>query len=414
MKEEWDKYEAMMAREAESRSALSGSAGSAGLSGYKGTPLDQVRAWFQRFILTIDDDDYDILALWAAHTHLVDVTYTSPRLILDSPVPGSGKTTVLEHLGHLCQTPLQAASLSSPALLTRLLDRGMRTVLIDEVDRTLNPKKEGVDELLAVINSGYKRGASRPVLVQVKDGWEPQEMSTYSPIAMAGNAPNLPDDTRSRCVRVLLFPDNEGVIEESDWEMLDEEADALGLRLATWAQGIRDDVAKIRPLLPEKCVGRAKERWAPFARIAAVCGGRWPATVRHLIERELAEIEADREDGVVGTPIHVQLVKDIYELWPSDHRFMSTEIIRVSLIANNPEMWGSASRFGKDLTVQRMGRMLARSFKINSSRPDTHGPRGYMRDDFRAIWRRFKVDGVPGKPDHLAEPAKPDHSAEIA
>src|SRR5690554_4814645 len=82
--------------------------------------LDEVRGWLSRYILTLDDVDLDLLTLWAAHTHLVTLTYTTPRLILDSPVPGSGKTTVLEHLSRLCHAPLQAASLSSPALLTRL------------------------------------------------------------------------------------------------------------------------------------------------------------------------------------------------------------------------------------------------------------------------------------------------------
>lgn len=81
-----------------------GSAGSDGLAGSleggtaTGHELDEVREWFARFVCTVDESDLDLLTLWAAHTHLVVETYTTPRLILDSPVPGSGKTTVLEHL----------------------------------------------------------------------------------------------------------------------------------------------------------------------------------------------------------------------------------------------------------------------------------------------------------------------------
>src|SRR3546814_15954853 len=83
----------------------------------------------------------------------------------------------------------------------------MRTILIDEVDRSLDPKKPGVEDLIAILNSGYKRGATRPVLVPSKGGeWDVSEMSTFSPVAMAGNAPHPPDDTRSRCIRVLLLP----------------------------------------------------------------------------------------------------------------------------------------------------------------------------------------------------------------
>src|SRR3954453_5706149 len=77
------------------------------------TVLDEVRAWLDRYICTVGENDLDLLALWAAHTHLVVEPYTSPRLVLDSPVPGSGKTTTLEHLERLCLTPIQMASLSS-------------------------------------------------------------------------------------------------------------------------------------------------------------------------------------------------------------------------------------------------------------------------------------------------------------
>src|SRR5690606_25804692 len=125
-----------------------------------GELLGEVRAWLARFVVTMSGDDLDLLALWAAHTHVCVETYTTPRLVLDSPVPGSGKTTVLEHLERLCMHPVQMASLSSPALLTRMLDAGLRTLLIDEADRSLSPDKPEVAELIAVLNSGYKRGGT--------------------------------------------------------------------------------------------------------------------------------------------------------------------------------------------------------------------------------------------------------------
>lgn len=68
--------------------------------------LDAVRCWLARFICTMTDYDLDLLALWAAHTYLRVETYTTPRLVLDSPVPGSGKTTTLEHLERLCLHPV--------------------------------------------------------------------------------------------------------------------------------------------------------------------------------------------------------------------------------------------------------------------------------------------------------------------
>jgi hypothetical protein len=61
------------------------------------------------------------------------------------------------------------ASISSAAMLARITANEVRTLLIDEADRALNPKRPGVDDLIAILNSGYKRGATRPVLVQSKN-----------------------------------------------------------------------------------------------------------------------------------------------------------------------------------------------------------------------------------------------------
>jgi hypothetical protein len=156
--------------------------------------LEKIRDWLATYISTMTESDLDLLTLWAAHTHLVVECYTTPRLQLDSPVPESGKTTCLEHLHRLCMRSVQMASLSSPALLTRMLEAEQRTILIDEADRSLNPDKEGIADLLAVLNSGYKRGGSRPVLVPAKGGqWEGREMPTFAAVAMAGNNPNLPE-----------------------------------------------------------------------------------------------------------------------------------------------------------------------------------------------------------------------------
>jgi hypothetical protein len=132
--------------------------------------LLKIRQWWGTYIATVTEADLDLLCLFAAHTHLAIETYTTPRLQIDSPIPESGKTTVLEHFQRLCYRPTLMSSVSSPALLTRMLDKELRTILIDEADRSLNPDKEGIADLLAVINSGYKRGATPP-RASAPEGW---------------------------------------------------------------------------------------------------------------------------------------------------------------------------------------------------------------------------------------------------
>jgi hypothetical protein len=379
-----------------------GSTGSVTSVGLLDGVLTEVRNWLSQYISVMDNLDLDLITLWIAHTHLAFETYSTPRLLIDSSMPGSGKTTLLEHLGRFSFQPVQAASLSSPALLTRMLHAGMRTILIDEVDRSLDPKKPGVEDLIAVLNSGYKRGATRPVLTPGKGGeWVVTEMTTFSPVAMAGNSPHLPDDTRSRCIRVLLMPDLEGRVESSDWEEMDFPAAELSERVALAAEEVRETVRTARPPIPAGCIGRIKERWYPLKRVATAAGGKWPDIADTLILRDIAEAEMDKEDGLNNLPPAVKLLKDIHDIWPTEQAFMPSTELASLLIAYQPSMWGVESTFGKDLTVQRLGRMLVTAFKIHSTRQGD-SRRGYHRKTFDVAFRRMGItlrpqtDGIDG------------------
>jgi hypothetical protein len=360
--------------------------------------LNVLRAWFATFIRTAHDRDLDLLTLWCAHTHLARQTYTTPRLLIDSAAPGSGKSTVLAHLDHLCFNPVNAASLSSSALLARLLENEPRTVLIDEVDRTLNPKNENINDLLAILNSGYKRGATRPVLEpKPGGGWVTVEMSTFGPVAMAGNSPNLPPDTRSRCITVLLLPDTEGDAADSDWLDIEDDADALAVALAAWAATVRDQVAADRPDVSqheetEGLRGRDKERWMPLYKIARAAGGRWPEAARQLIAADKEDQAADKEAGLLTAPRHVELLQDIYAIWPAQAQFWPTAELVTRLHTAYAYKWGFSAPQG-ELTEQMMGRLLARKFNIRSTRRQINGSRarGYDRAAFSAAWRAFSL-----------------------
>jgi hypothetical protein len=355
--------------------------------------LDEVRDWYGRFIAA-DAEDLDILALWTVHTHLAAECYTTPRLQLDSSMPGSGKTTVCEHLSRLACNATHFASLSSTALLVRILQDGISTLLIDEVDRTLDADKTGVKDLIAVINSGYKIGATRPVLVPAQGGqWRVEKMPTFAPVVLSGNSPHLPDDTRSRCIRILLMPDINDVAEDSDWEEIETDAKALQHRIAVWADSVREAVTTVRVELQPDCTGRAREKWRPLKRIAVVAGGDWPDKCDNLIGRGLAEDEADREDGLQSLPPAVVVMRDLRQVWPNDspETFLGTKELVNRLVNHNRESWSEFSTYGKRLTETRLGRMITQVAKVHSQRDDRRGPRGYYRVDLERAWKRLGI-----------------------
>lgn len=368
--------------------------------------LEQVRSWLGRFIRVVNDADLDLLTLWAAHTHVVVETYTSPRLQIDSPMPGSGKTTCLEHLHRLCQRPVMMATVSSPALLTRMLDAGMRTILIDEADRSLNPEKDGVADLLAVINSGYKRGATRPVLVPAQGGqWVAKEMPTFAPVVIAGNNPALPDDTRSRIIRVLLLPDLDGTADESDWELIEDDANQLGMLLGAWADQIREPITACRPVLPDRITGRFREKWSPLRRVAEQAGGRWPAVVDGLAVADREQHDQDKEDGLITEKPAVALLRHIAEQWPKGDGFWPTRDLVATLAQWHPEAWGDNSPYGRTLTVQRLGRMLAQGYKVSSTK-NAQDVRGYTLGSLAPAMRRMGIT-PPNEPSKPSDPAEP-------
>jgi hypothetical protein len=373
---------------------------------YTGPPLDgsklldEVTDWLAKYISPTVAADLQ-LPLFAAHTHLIEESYTTPRLLIDSPVPGSGKTTCLEHLQHLCHRPVTIATISSTALLTRMLSIEQRTILIDEADRALNPERDGTSDLLAVINSGYKRGSTRPVLVSNGQDWEAKEMPTYAAVVMAGNNPNLPEDTRSRTIRIVLLPDDD--VEESDWELIEEEALDLQMRLAAWADQVREQVRTTRPDLPEGITGRFREKWAPLKRIAVAAGGFWPEIVDLQAASNRKEVEIDREDGLIQQRPQVVILKHIYEVWPENTVFLPTADLIGLLSIKHSEVWGDEGPFGKKLTPQRLGRMLAGGYKIHSDREGGVGPRGYFRPQFDRVWRQLRLN-LSGRSDESVHP----------
>jgi Protein of unknown function (DUF3631)/Domain of unknown function (DUF3854) len=355
--------------------------------------LGDLKCWFERFICLLDDADYDILTLWTVHTHLAKELRTTPRLLLDSPIHESGKTTLLEHLLRLCFNPIEAAVISSEALLPRMLEQGLHTVLLDEVHRTLRSDKPGVQDLLAVMNSGYRLGATRPVLAPAAGGeWQVRKMSTFAPMAMAGNAPSLPDDTMSRTLRILMMPDRANLSEDTDWEFIEDEAQALAARIAEWADSVRTVIAQTVVDLPDGCVRRAKERWRPLKRVAELAGGGWPKTCDELIVRNLAEDAAEREAGLRERPPGIALLTDLYAVWRCDEPFIATKDLLSRLIAHDQSYWGSDSPYGRELTEQRLGRMLVQAAKVTSARPGGGGhPRGYLRSQLDTAWQRLGI-----------------------
>lgn len=366
--------------------------------------VEGIRNWLSKYIYVQNERDLDILALWIFASHVAYELYTSPRLLIDSPIAGSGKTTLLEHMSKLAKNPVQISSISSSATLARLTANGIRTLLIDEADRALDPKRQGVNDLLALLNSGYKRGGTRPVNVPNGKDWELVEMPTFAPVAMAGNTPLIPDDTRSRCIVIRLLPDTNGKARESDWEELDIWALQLQEQIVAAAESVRELVSDIKPSLPKECVNRFREKWKPLKRIAVLVGKDWEERVDSHILNDIETIKEQLASGDSRISLHHQLLKDLWEVFEGERKFKSTESIISALVKLNPESWSESGYGGKAITPKKLAVLLNGRFGLISQRVDS--VRGYTSTQFEKEWESFGI-GTLKNPADVADVANP-------
>jgi hypothetical protein len=210
----------------------------------------------------------------------------------------------------------------------------------------------------------------------------------------------------SRCIIVRLLPATEGKIQASDWEYLDAIVAELAKEIEATADEYREQIRHSRPNLPTGCINRLKERWSPLMRIADVAGQEWSSLVDELIAKDIALANEQAGNSEAQVTPNVQLVKDLYLIYKDGAVFRSTNQLVLDLIKLNPEQWSSNSYYGKDLTAQRLGRILATGFGVHSQRMGD-SPRGYHPKAFETIWVRL---GISNKPTEPTEPTAPTES----
>jgi hypothetical protein len=214
--------------------------------------LDAVCAFLSRFSVFPDQHCAPTLALWYAHTHAVDQFYVTPRLVLDSAEPGSGKTRVLEVAQHLVAVPEMTISATTAALF-RLVAMGPITILFDEVDAIFNPKNGGNNEdLRGLLNAGYKRSATIARCVGDAKNMKVQRFPVYAPAALAGIAGAMPATITTRAITIHMRRRRaDESVEPFRERQVAREAQPIRAELTAWIDTIRTRLGDAMPAMPE-------------------------------------------------------------------------------------------------------------------------------------------------------------------
>ena len=235
------------------------------------TPLDEVRSWVESFI-SATPAQLDAVTLWIAHTHVMDANVTTPRLLITSDKPASGKTVLLNIVRDLSYLGFDGNGTSYAFRSALAEGRGNLTVSYDEVSDVFG--RSGMNQstslLAQVLRRGYKKGATEAWSV----GRVSEPIDIFIPFAMTGLRTAVPHDIFTRCIEIQLKPGRPS--EYYDVREAQTTSEMYHDALRAWLRSKRNEIARFRAIgLHDRLTGRLLEVWEPLLAIADVTSPEW-------------------------------------------------------------------------------------------------------------------------------------------
>jgi hypothetical protein len=359
--------------------------------------LQAVEAFLRRFVLFSNEHQAVACALWVVHVYFVDAAGTTPYLRVRSAAPESGKSRLVEALWILLgdERAEFAASLS-PSTMFRAREETPIAFLIDEADNLAKRKDDVARELLAIVNAGYRRGASALRSVPQGKGFVTKRFPVFGPTVIAGLG-QFADTTESRCIPIVLQRKPPGAgVEDFMLQLVQPEAATLRAQLEqATSPRVIEALAKARPDLTELRAlrDRSREVWWPLVAIADAAGGSWPARARAAaVALHGAHDESD-------TSTQILLLAHIERAFDEDQveKLASAELLR-RLVNNEQGPWGRWWGAEVERARERSETPHAAATELAAKLkpfgvtpggirlPDGKTPRGYKRQEFEPVW----------------------------
>jgi hypothetical protein len=359
--------------------------------------LDEARGFIARFCVLPGEHAYDALALWAAHTHIIDAFDSTPRLAFLSPEPGSGKTRALEILALLAPFPMHAVN-ATPAALYRAVGQKHRrpTILFDEIDTVFGPKAKEHEDLRGLLNAGHRRSGVAYRCVGEGTKQTVAEFPAFAAAALAGLG-NLPDTilTRSIIIRMRRRAPCE-TVEPFRARLHEPEGHKIRTMLADWTTTQAEQLTDAWPEMPPGITDRPADVWEALLAIADAAGGHWPQRARNACV-ELVKTGNDR-----SISLGIRLLNDLHRIF-ADNRALFTEEILRRLHTLDDAPWADIK--GAPLDPRALSRLLDQ-YEIHPAKVKIDGRslQGYRAADLTDAWTRY-LPPQPKPPDAVTTSA---------
>ncbi len=346
--------------------------------------LNSVQAYLLRFIAYPSHEASVAHTLWIAHTHLMDIWESTPRIAFLSPEPASGKTRALEITETLVPRPVESMN-ASPAYIFRKISepKGRPTLLYDEIDTIFGPKARDNEELRGVLNAGHRLGATAGRCVYRGNNVETEELPAYCAVALAGLG-NLPDTilTRSIVIRMRRRAPSERV-EPYRRRIHAAEGNRLRDELAAWATQIATNLNTL-PVMPIGIEDRNADVCEPLLAIADAAGIYWAKQAR-------VALVADAGDSTPS--LGIRLLSDMRIVFGTDISVPTDEILR-KLCSMVEAPWGDIH--GKPIDPRRLASLLhPYGIRPQNIRIGDKTLKGYKKEDLNDPWNRYLGQSPP-------------------
>jgi putative DNA primase/helicase len=343
--------------------------------------LDAIAAVFERY-LVLPTDASETLALWVAHTYVIDAGDISPILAVTSRTKRCGKTTLFKILAWLARKTVFVSNISAAAIY-RYVHAKQPTLLIDEGDTFL----PGNREMRNILNAGNSRGGAYVIRT---DGcfftWGAKA------IALIGTLHDTLED------RSIMVPMQRKKSSEQRPRYRDGDCPqfrSLRSLMLRWTRDNFRALAASDPEIPGVLNDRAADNWRPLIAIADLAGGRWPEAARKSAVALSGTTENDSAD--IGLLHDVRWIFDgkpverdgetQREYPPTDKLFSQTIVDELNKIETSP--W-AGWRHGKGFTPCDLAKML----KGYGAAPETvrigsETAKGYYRNKLTDAFERY-------------------------
>lgn len=370
--------------------------------------LDEIQAYFARFVALPGKAEADFIALFILHTFAFDAAQSTPYVAITSPERGCGKTQTAEVVEKLSAGGWKIDGAPTEAVLFRKIERDRPTVIIDEADRLFKSGSDRIEPLTALVNGGNRKGATVPRVVPKGNDFDLVDFSTFCPKVLVGiDHSRWPDTIRDRSIAVVLKRATKAERAKlARWRPTKAEVGAARLRslCERWADAHCDRLSEAEPEDMQELSPRAFDGWEPLLGIAEVAGKSW------LLRAKNAAMKLSGERQDEESSLGSQLLTAIREAFGDEEWINTTELLEV-INADDSLPFGGWNQ-GSGLNARGLaGKLKPYGIKPHAQRRGDATLRGYKAEEFTEAWARYAAQPPQGD-ESAHNPQHPDSQAE--